>query len=319
MTGDGLLRNKLIPANVTAADSYAMEQIWELTVVVPGELGGQFVFLDYAMDKQTTADGGYKIEGGKVYYSEKDQYKELSLNISAGSKYIFKRVLNFAANTCDYIVTDATGKEVASAKGVAILAYTGKVSSIGITCKKVTGKILVDDYTLRVTGAVADFGVYDFKTGLLLPGDKTHGADTAYRFSWLNASGAEQTATVMADIWEGTTLKETKTIKELKMAPGCDGVETGVLSVAEGQSVKVYVKTDVRVNVEHSGAAEPEQLLPDPTQPTESVPTESTPTEAPASNEKGGNAGLIAVVIVAVVAIAAVAVALVLKKKKANK
>jgi hypothetical protein len=77
MTGDGLLRNKLIPANVTAADSYAMEQIWELTVVVPGELGGQFVFLDYAMDNEEVTDGGYKIEGGKVYYSENGQYKEL--------------------------------------------------------------------------------------------------------------------------------------------------------------------------------------------------------------------------------------------------
>ena len=31
MTGNAMLKNKQIPANVTAADSYAMEQVWSLT------------------------------------------------------------------------------------------------------------------------------------------------------------------------------------------------------------------------------------------------------------------------------------------------
>jgi len=325
MTGNAALKNKQIPANVTAADSFAKEQHWSLTVTVPAGMTEEeaFVVLDYAGDKQETKDGGYKLSGGKVYYSDNGQYKELALDVSAGGKYVFTRALNFSTNSCDYVVTDASGKEVASAKNVAIAAFTGKISTIGITCTKVAGKILVDDYTLRVTGAAADFGVYDAATGLKVSAETPHAASAAYRLSWLNATDKEETATIVAEYYEGSTLKETKTVKELKLAPGYDGVETGVLEVAAGQSVKVYVKSALQVNVEQGAAIAPTTPA-DPTAPTTdpvtdltTAPTGTAPTNsADSGKQSGGNTMVIVLIAVAVVAVVAIVVALVVTKPK---
>ena len=325
MTGNAALKNKQIPANVTAADSFAKEQHWSLTVTVPAGMTEEeaFVVLDYAGDKQETKDGGYKLSGGKVYYSDNGQYKELALDVSAGGKYVFTRALNFSTNTCDYVVTDTSGKEVASAKNVAIAAFTGKISTIGITCTKVAGKILVDDYTLRVTGAAADFGVYDAATGLKVSAETPHAASAAYRLSWLNATDKEETATIVAEYYEGSTLKETKTVKELKLAPGYDGVETGVLEVAAGQSVKVYVKSALQVNVEQGAAIAPTTPA-DPTAPTTdpvtdptTAPTGTAPTNsADSGKQSGGNTMVIILIAVAVVAVVAIVVALVVTKPK---
>ena len=330
VSGNNVLQSKQIPANVTLADSYAKEQAWELTVTIPQNMGGEFTFLNYTADKTPVKDGGYKISGGKISYSDNGTYKELSLDVSAGGKFTFQRVLNFEKYTCDYIVLDATGKEAASAKGVAIPSFNGKVATVDIICKKVTGKILLDNFILRALGMGADFAMYDAATGLRVSADKPNSGATAYRFSWANANATEKTATVMAAIYEGETLKEEKVLKEVKLQPGYDNVEYGIVEAAEGQSVKVYVKTDVKVTVE-APVVGPDATTPttpatpttptNPTTPTTSTdptaaPTESAPTQGNASVDGGSNPVVIIAVAVVAVAVVAVILALVLTKKK---
>lgn len=326
ITGNSLLQNKLIPANVTAADSYAKDQAWALTVTIPAGMTAEesVVLLNYDSDGQEVKDGGYKLSGGKVYYSENGAYKELALDVSAGGKYTFKRLMNFNTFTCDYIVTDSTGKEVASAKSVTIPSFTGTVSAIGITCSKVAGKLLLDDYTLRVTGIAADFGVYDFATGLKVSAATARAASTAYRLSWANATQTAETASLVAAFYEGDTLKEEKVLKELTLSPGCDGVETGVVEVAQGRSVKVYVKTNLKVNVEQPITTEATQ----PSAPSDTTaPTTggSDATAAPTgetsavTGAKVSSSGLIAVVAAVAVAVIAVVTVLIVTKKKPAK
>ena len=47
----------------------------------------------------------------------------------------------------------------------------------------------------------------------------------------------------MAAIYENNALKEERVIKEVTMLPGCDGVETGIVEITDGQAVVVYLKT----------------------------------------------------------------------------
>ena len=325
-TGNSLMQSTVLPGNVTAADSYAMQQHWSITVTLPAGMTTEetLTLLNFVAEKQSGKDGGFQISGGKVSYSENGTYKPFTLDVSAGGKYIFSRALDFDANTCDYIITDAAGKEVASAKGVAIPAFNGKVTSIGFTCKKVAGKVLLDDYTLRVNGAAVDFGLYDAASGKLVE-DASVARDsaTAYRLSWLNATDKEKTATVMAAFYEGDTLKEEKELKKITMAPGYDGVELGTLDVPQGQTLKVYVKTDVKVRIEQAKEETPTTpTTPStPTTPTEpaSQPTDpaTQPTD-PAGNSSAGNSNhtlIIVLVVVAVVCVGIVVVVLVTKKK----
>ena len=317
VTGNSLLQNKLIPANITLGDTYAADQTWTLTVTVPAGMGGTLTFLNYEGTKQAVDDGGFKLSGGKVYYSENGEYKEL-MDVSTGGKYIFKRVLDFhkaGAFTCDYIVTDASGKELASAKGVAVPSFTGTVSTVSITCKAVTGNVLLDDYTLCATGAAADLSLYDTAFGTKVELDTLRSESTTYRLSWANASAAEETAAVMAAYYEGSTLKEEKVLKELKLAPGCDGVEIGTVEVAEGQSVKVYLKTSVEPVVDAGTEPTAPAAPGETTAPTEAAPTDGSP----AGEKDGGNAMLIIVIAAAAVAVIAVAVVLIVTKKKPEK
>ena len=310
ITGNSAMQNNLLPANVTIADSYAKQQAWELTVTVPAGMTADesLVVLEFGAAGQKVADGGFKVSGGKVYYSENGEYKELAFDISAGGKYTFKRVLNFNSFTSDYIILDATGKEVAKVAAVAIPAFTGKVASVKVTCNAVTGKVLIDNYTLRAIGVAADFEVYNANTGILLTADTKNAVSTAYRLSWTNITEGEKTAKVMADIYEGDTLKETKVIKEVKLTRGGDGVETGVVEVAEGQSVKLYMTSDITTGTPNAPG------VTDPTTPGETQPTTGTQ-----SGGEKDNTMLIVLIMVVVVAIAAVVLVLVLTKKKPAK
>ncbi|MBQ8881365.1 MAG: hypothetical protein IJ030_04235 [Oscillospiraceae bacterium] len=246
ITGNSVYQNQHLPANITLADSNAAKQIWELTVTVPAGMTAEesVVLLKYEAGQQKDEDGGFKLSGGKISYMEAGEYKEMKLDISAGGKYTFRREMDLEAFTCNYIVTDAAGKTLVEAEKVAVPEFNGKVNKLGLTCKKVTGKLLLDNFSLRAAGAAADFEIYDAKMGLGLEENAVHNAPVAYRLSWTNVDADEQAATVMAAFYEGETLKEEKVIKEVKMAPGCDGVENGIVEVAEGQSVKVYLKRE---------------------------------------------------------------------------
>jgi len=312
ITGNSAMQNNLLPANVTIADSYAKQQAWELTITVPAGMTAEesLVVLDFGASGQKVADGGFKVSGGKVYYSDNGEYKEMAFDISAGGKYTFKRELNFNSFTSDYILLDAAGKEVAKVAAVAIPAFTGKVASIKVTCNAVTGKVLVDNYTLRALGVAADFEVYNANTGIQLTADTTNAVSTAYRLSWTNITEGEKTAKVMAEIYEGGALKETKLIKEVKLTRGGDGVETGVVEVAEGQSVKVYMTSDIAADAGSNNGNQ-----------NQNPGQESNPTTPGADNKQddGGNTTLIILIVVVVVAVAAVVLVLVLTKKKPAK
>jgi len=230
------------------------------------------------------------------------------MDIAPGT-YIFRRVLNFndaEKYLSSYYVFSTDGKQLKSARNLTVPTFE-TITSIDYLTEKADKAILLDDYRITITGKAADFELYDAKTGAYVK-DMTavRNASTAYRLSWLNATDTAETAKVMAAIYEGTTLKETKTIKEVAMNPGCDGVETGIVDVAEGQSVKVYLQTT-------SNGKAPDL--------TPYFPEEADETQAGKKDEKkddGLNTGLI--VVIAVVAVAVVAaVALVLLKKKPAK
>ena len=302
VNGDVTLKSVKLPENITAGDTYAEDQAWEITATIPEGLATEAVInlLGYAGTKQTAKDGGFKLEGGKLYYSTVgtdeegkaiQEYKELA-SLSAGT-YTFKRVMNFndpEKFTASYYVYDATGAELASAKDVAAPVFTA-ITSINFVTKAADKAILLDNYKITLTGKAADFELYDAKTGTLVKDMETaRAASTAYRLSWLNATQTAETATVVAAIYEGQTLKEEKVIKEVAMNPGCDGVETGIVDVAEGQSVKVYLKT------------------------TDSGKKDNTGSKG--EGKDGIDIGLIVIIAAAVVAVLAVVIALMATKPK---
>jgi len=325
-TGTSEARSKTLPGNITAGDTYAEDQAWQITVTVPEGLAAdaEIILLNYVGTSQKAKDGGFKIAGGKLYYGTlgtdaegqaTQEYKELC-DIAPGT-YIFRRDVNFN-NAEKYLSTftvyDATGNEVKSAKDVVTPAFKA-ITTINLATKNADKGVQMDNFVITLTGTATDFEIYNAKTGILLTDDAKEAprdAATAYRLSWLNATAQEETATVMAAIYNGTTLVEEKVIKEVKMAPGYDGVETGVVDVAEGQSVKVYLKTTIKK------AEDPSTQPTEPTNPTN--PTDPTEPTTGDKDDKGGlSIGLIAVIVAAVVAVAGVVVVLVVTKKPKTK
>jgi len=340
ITGDVAFQNVTVPNKITAGDAYAKQQAWEMTVTVPEGMSkdAMLILLNYTGETQKTSDGGFKIQGGKVYYSENGEYKELT-GIAAGT-YKFQRLLNFtdgASYTCTYKVYDASGKELASAKDVKIPVFS-IISSVNFSARQADKAYVLDNYRLYPIGLNADFELYDAATGINVKGEDAANArdrSTAYRLSWLNGSNTAAKSYVFADIYEGSTLVETRVVEILEMKPGCDGVSTGVVDVAAGQSVKVYL-SDKPIKVpDVPGTTDP--TVPgntgdaaDPTDPTGgSNTTDPTDAEQPGKDEgkdgngkteKGGlDASVIVLIIVAVLGIGGVVLALVLTKKKPEK
>ncbi len=302
MKGNAELRSAKLPANITAGDSYAEDQAWSVTVTIPEGLAddAEITLLNYTGMSPKPKDGGFKISGGKVYYSTigtdeegktVQEYVEFC-DITPGT-YVFERVVDFndaEAFYCNYNIYNTDGTNVASSKKIAISVF-GSISTINFATKNIGDKAVhLDDYKIILVGTTTDFEIYDAPTGI--PVDKEamdtlRDRDTAYRLSWLNATSKEETATVMAAFYQGEALVEEKVLKEIKMAPGYDGVETGVVELADGQTVKVYLKTSI--------------------------------TEGGDRAKGGLSIGIIAVAVAAVVVIAAVIVALVVTKSPAPK
>ena len=252
LTGSYTMKNVNLPKNITAGDSYAENQIWEVEVTIPADMAAdaELVLLNATNDKKKVNEGGFKIVGNQVYYSQGEEYVELSgVTLTAGSKCRFVREMDFndaEAQTCSYYVYDAEGKLLGSAKKIAISTLELPVDGINITCTGISGEaVLLDNYKLYPTKVGYDFELYDAKTGMQVTDLQTaRGSNTAYRFSWLNATNKEKTYSVMAAYYNGDQLVEEKVIKEVKMAANFEGLEYGVVEVAEGQSVKVYLRND---------------------------------------------------------------------------
>lgn len=297
LTGSYTLKNVNMPKNITAGDTYAENQAWEVEVKIPSDMAGdaELILLNAFDTKKKSDDGGFKVVGNKVYYSENGAYTELSgVSLTPGNKYRFVREMNFndaEAFSADYYVYDADGKLLGSAKNIGINEFELPVAGIGMSCDGIAGEaLLLDNYKLYPTKVGYDFELYSADLGVKVKEtDKAQAQDVAYRFSWMNATNTETDYKVMAAYYAGDKLVEEKVIEEIKMAPGAERIDTGIVNAPEGQSVLVYLKSD-------TPAADSEGKTP------------SSP-----------NLILILVIAAAVVMVAAVLVLLLLPKKKTKK
>ena len=231
LSGSTELVNTIAPANITAGDAYAKQQAWEITVTLPnGDYG------DLRLLRCTEADGGFKIEDGKLYYSERGAYKELC-SVSAGT-YTLKREVDFrTANsyTCSFHVYDAQGKLIKEVKNVPMPIFTTPVQSMSLKVTGASATVLLDDYKLYPTGVSTTFDLYETKYGKNLNNSSAvTTTDTAYRLTWMNASGDYKVAKIVE-------AKSGKVIETVQMGPGKDGVATGVVA-ENGNSLQLKVE-----------------------------------------------------------------------------
>ncbi len=250
VTGTYTLRNVVMPSRITAGDDYAKNQAWEVQVTIPEDMAAdaEILLLNCVGQKKSVEDLGVKIAGGKLYYNNAGEYQEMKdVSLSAGT-YTIVREVDFTkegAFNSDYTVYDATGKQLGQVKDVPMADLALPVTTVTIGCSKVAGEpVLFDNYKLYPTQCTAGFELYDAKLGMQVTElDKARDADTAYRVAWMNASLEEKSYTVMAAYYNGDTLVEEKVVEELKLAPGTDGVNTGVVkNETEGQTLLVYLK-----------------------------------------------------------------------------
>ncbi|MBQ3529938.1 MAG: hypothetical protein IJA47_05550, partial [Oscillospiraceae bacterium] len=188
MTGDVVLENTKIPLNVTAGDSYAKQQIWEVTVTVPGS--GELQVLSCGEN-----DSGIKISGGKVYYNGTTELA----SVTAGKTYIISREVDFRnenAFTSTYTVKNADGSLVAEKKNVAMGQVTIPVKNIAFSATNVD-KAYIDNYRLRATGVTTELRLYEADTGMRINDiSAATKEDAVYRVSWMNATGEYKIAKV---------------------------------------------------------------------------------------------------------------------------
>ncbi len=254
LKGNYTLRNVTMPKNITAGDTYAENQAWEVCVTVPADMAAdaEVILLNASSDKKKSEDGGFKIAGGKIYYSKYNsetkagEYVEIpGLVVNGGVQYRLKREVNFTnadAFTSNYYVYDAAGTLLARFVNVPMAPVDLPVEVIGMSCSKVAGEaVLLDNYKLYPTRVAADFELYDAATGMQVTNvDAARNANTAYRLSWMNASETEKTYSVVAAYGDGTEA----VIKQVKMAPNTEGIETGVVEGSDSKTVRVYLRCD---------------------------------------------------------------------------
>ena len=249
LTGTAALNNVKLPQNITAGDSYAKQQAWEISFTLSSALNSG------ASVKLLTcgADGGVKLEGGKVYYDRNGEYKELSgVTLSAGQKYTLKREVNLTAETSTYSLYK-DGSLVKQAAGVPAQGVTQPVTSIGFACDGLSVNVALDDYKLYPTGLAQDLEVYNGENGVRLDTSaKSSAGSVAYRLSWLNGTNTGRKVNVKAAQYnsEGALISE-KIIRTVEMAPGCDSVETGIVNNTGGK---------LRIYLEDAGSYTPEEL-----------------------------------------------------------
>ena len=261
LAGTYSLKLSDILKNITAGDTYAENQVWELDVTLPNNLptDAEVVLLDIYGNKAKAEDGGFKIAGGKVYYDNAGTYVELSgVDVSQGGKFKLQRTVDFNnkdAYISTYAVYDANGKRLGEAKNFPMAQVSMPVGKIGLSITNVVGtSVVLDNLKLYVNGVGADLEIYDAKTGMLQEEpDKARDKSTAYRFSWMNATASEKVYTIVAAYYNGNQLVEEKVIETIKMVPGSDGVNTGIVEVAAGQSVKIYARNDSQPDTDSNG------------------------------------------------------------------
>ena len=123
-------------------------------------------------------------------------------------------------------------------------------------------------------------------------------SNTAYRLSWMNATKSEKVYSIVATFGNG----EQKVIETIKMAPGTDGVATGIVEVAAGQNVKIVSRDDSQPEPEDDG--------------TTPGGSSSDKNEGNNKGSKGQTGMLIAIIAIGVVFIGIIVAAILMLTKK---
>ncbi len=250
ISGTTSLKNVRLPENITAGDSYALQQMWEVAVTLPEDMADEAEVRLFTIFSEAFADdGGMKIAGTKVFYDQSGAYQQMDTELKPGETYTFQRKLDFRGDTftSSYYVYNAKGKLVGKAEDIPILKMALPISGIGITCNNVLGSpVLLDDYKLYPVGLTAQFEVYNAQTGILWENQtEAHPGESAYRLSWLNGSNTAEIATVMAAYYDKDgNLVADEPVKIVEMRPGWDGVVTGIVeNRVEDLTVRLYLQT----------------------------------------------------------------------------
>ena len=311
IVGNYTLTLKDVTKHVTAGDTYAEKQVWSLDVTIPAGMAAdaEVYLLGVYGGKNTPDQGGFKIAGGKLYYDKAGKYVAFAdIDASQGGKFTLKRQMNLTtpgAYTCTYLVYDEVGNLIAFAKDVPINNVTVPVEKIGLnTVNLADTPLIVDNLKLYTFGLTTDFELYNAKTGIEYDDLTTaKEGNTAYRLSWQNASAYDKVCSVVAEIYKGETLIGTKVIKQLKMAPGSDGVDTGIVGLEEGQSVRIYVLDE--------SVAEPElQIVKTPETEEGTITTETV------AESKKQPAMLIAIIVISLALVGVVFATILMLTKK---
>ncbi|MBR2937090.1 MAG: hypothetical protein IKB80_01125 [Oscillospiraceae bacterium] len=307
LTGTTTLTNTIVPQNITAGDYYAKQQAWEVTVTLPADNYGDIKLL-----RCGDTDGGIKISGGKVYYDRGGSYQELTGVTVAAGTYTLKREVDFRTEgnyTSSYTVYDSNGSRLGGTEFVAMSAIAIPVANITISTEGATAAVELDDYKLYATGVTTTLELYETVRGRKITETATARTEaTAYRLSWMNATNQHRVACIY-DVESGAILKK------VEMAPGMDGVVTGIVEASESKPVQIAV------NVQ--GDADPNQ--PDVTPPSETEDAggeggnvegtlQTTPNSTDAntpdhSEKKGLSGGVVALLVVLSLAVLAGGVA----------
>ena len=230
LTGTAAVNNVKLPENITAGDSYAKQQAWEVSFTLSEAMTTGSV---------TLLNGAVKLEGNKAYYNANGTYKVLADALTAGTKYTVKVDNDFAANTAGYTLTAGT-EPIGEVQNVAVAAVTLPVESIGIACANLATTVLVDDYKLYPTGLAQDLEIYNAVTGIKINTEKASEAKVAYRLSWLNATAAGKLTDVVATYYDANgAVLSASVIATVEMAAGADGVATGVVENVEGAKLAI--------------------------------------------------------------------------------
>ena len=243
--GNVFLSNVKVPEYITAGDTYAKQQVWELTFSMKELPSGEaeLKLLNATSGSGVNTDGGFRIFDGKIYYGKIGEYTAFEgITLAADTEYHLKRVLNFTdseAMVSSYYIYDAEGNLLSKAENVAIDNLKLPVQKIGISTENYgTSTVYVDDYKLYATGVATDFEVYNADTGILLE-DPTAAweGNAAYRLSWMNASDKTVFYNVVASYSDGTS----SVVASIEMKPGSDNVNTGVIK-PEGKAVTLSLE-----------------------------------------------------------------------------
>lgn len=229
MSGATGVKSVKLPENITAGDSYAQQQAWEVTVTLPQT--GKVRVLSYA-----ETDPGLKIEDGKAIYFEGSYQKEIpGVTLTSGGTYIFKREVDFRNASSfknSYFVYDANGNLLGSVSDVPMGLADLPIKEVGFYTTAVSDAAYIDNFKMYPIGVTTELEAYNASTGFKVDVNATHNKDTAYRLSWMNASSEYK----VAKVYNNGTL-----VEEIKMAPGQDGVNTGVV---KGSGIKLSVTTE---------------------------------------------------------------------------